>query len=999
MENIVINFDADTTGLTKAIDLLVKMGLVTKKDAEEFAKLNATTNQFAQGQNVVQKELSETEKLLSQIALQGQKTNAILSDSGNKTGAGFKKAKSDIGALDGILTKVGGAIAGVFAVQKIVAFGEASIKAFQEAEKNALLLKSAVSVNGGLQQDFEELIRQSEELQKVTIFSDDAIQQAQTAALQFGLTKDQVQALIPVVADFASATGQTLQSALDGVLQGVNGMGRGLKIYGVTIDETQSKTDRLGDITDQLNKKFLDQAEAVGKTASGAAAKYANQIDDLQEVLGERLSPKLQGLKSFFLDLGEAALTASDDFGKFMDGLGNFINGRAINFSVKVDTNVQDIVDANKAMVESFKKSFQSLSTKELDDKLDFTIRMFNEKTEIIKTSSGIEQSLARKSSVEYANQAAALRELLKLRESGVDSIDAQTAALNKLKDIASLSNDDLLKIKKTLESFNDINLSDEIDLIEKTIEARKKAGDKQLADQQKNLETLHALEQAASDNLLKVKAAEIDKVAELELQKQQEIKKIQDAFVKSGEPIIESAKTKQAIKEITDAFNILIAKEKEAQAEIDIKIHLETIDKKFADFQKVITDLQAGKEIEIKTKFIQQGDFSDEAFKKMQAEMEALSEETFNDLLKGAKAYGVSKAVIDDMVLKHNQENADKLVKTGKDAYDQDIENARKAAEEKEKIQQAFINASQEIISQVADLTNSFYEQDIERIDRQLQLTLASYDEQAAANEELHNKNMRGDRQYEAAKKKIDAERLAAEKKADKEKRKIIHDQAVFNKSIAIANAVINTAVAVTANLAIPVVAALVAVLGAIEVALIAAEPIPGYAKGKERITGKGTETSDDVPVRLSVGERIVKASTNRKYFPILSAIHHERFDPEAMNNLSKMNPETIRMISKTDPLLIRELATMQPVFLKHINHPSPTMFRTDILPQMQQTYNAKFVSHETLQAQPPGLDEYDIGRALDRGTRIKNVGELAKEVGKQVSKELKNPYDIYRR
>lgn len=261
-----------------------------------------------------------------------------------------------------------------------------------------------------------------------------------------------------------------------------------------------------------------------------------------------------------------------------------------------------------------------------------------------------------------------------------------------------------------------------------------------------------------------------------------------------------------------------------------------------------------------------------------------------------------------------------------------------------------------------------------------------------------MHSKNKRGDRAYEAEKKRLESERLAAEKKADKEKRKIIHDQAVFNKSVALAQSILNTALAVTNAITTgdPYTAALraaiVGAIGAAEIAVIAAQPIPGYAKGKERIEGKGTETSDDVPARLSVGERVVKASTNRKYFPMLSAIHHERFDPESMNQLAKFTPETLKRLSKVDPMLLRDLATMQPVFMKHINVMPEMMFRNDITPVLQARHDrVGIVSRETESA--PQVNEWDITRALDRGTHLKEgtIKQLAKAIGNEV-KEKKN-------
>lgn len=86
--------------------------------------------------------------------------------------------------------------------------------------------------------------------------------------------------------------------------------------------------------------------------------------------------------------------------------------------------------------------------------------------------------------------------------------------------------------------------------------------------------------------------------------------------------------------------------------------------------------------------------------------------------------------------------------------------------------------------------------------------------------------------------------EALARQKKLDQEERTIKRKQAERDKAIAIFTAIINTATAVSKALAIggPVYAAIVGALGAAQIALIAARPIPKFAKGKkDRYEGPG--------------------------------------------------------------------------------------------------------------------------------------------------------------
>lgn len=885
MENIIINFDANTTELTKAIDILVKLGQVDEKTANEFKQANKA---YVERTKVTAEATKSAENL-------GKKTE----ESAKKTSKAVADTSKNISAMDSVLKSVAQGIAGAFAVQKIIAFGEASVHAFQEAERNALLLKSAVSVNGGLQQDFEDLIAQSAELQKVTIFSDDAIQQAQTAALQFGLTKDQVKALIPVITDFASATGQDLQTALDGVIQGINGVGRGLKIYGVTIDENGTRQSRLAEITDQLTKKFDGQAKAVGETASGAYAKYANQVDDLQEKVGERLSPVLLKLKETTLEVA--------------NGFGILVNA-VFGLDEAFKSSTQSAIEENNKLTNSFLKSFQNLSDEQIISKIDVLTSALSEAQKEAEGLSAKDAQIANVRIIEYSNQITALRKLQTIRRQGIDTTDEETKALNKLLDVSKLTDVELNNLKKTLSGFNDIKALDASKVIDDELEKRAKERGKKKSDveDKADKERLDALKQQIKKNEDEANKALDIELSNLETAKQNDI----------------------ALEERSAAEKLLIDKK-----------YLEEKLKYYED--DPVMQAKIGAEI---------------------ATVNAkINEQAISD-----------KKDTDDAIIKQNNDKNQAIL-------DADEAAAKKQQEYQQALYEGIVNAVKETVSLISEAMNNYYNAQAERIQKEKEDMLNAYDEEIQANENKHDRNKIGDRDYENNKKKLLDERKKAEERADKELRRIKHEQAVYNKALAIADAIINTAVAVTANLAVPIVAALIAVLGAAEVAVIASQPIPKYAKGIERIIGKGTETSDEVHAMLSPGERIVKASTNRKYFPILSSIHNERIDPETLNQFAKMDSETLKMLVSTDKQLLKDLATMQPVFLKHIEHIKPIRFREDNLQQYRRV-EVTTVSHET-----SGIDEYGVARALDRGTHLKpaTIKELAKEIGKEVKEK----------
>jgi hypothetical protein len=113
-----------------------------------------------------------------------------------------------------------------------------------------------------------------------------------------------------------------------------------------------------------------------------------------------------------------------------------------------------------------------------------------------------------------------------------------------------------------------------------------------------------------------------------------------------------------------------------------------------------------------------------------------------------------------------------------------------------------------------------------------------------------------------------------------DQRRRQILRDQAENAKAFAIMQAVIQTAMGITQALgsapppASFILAAITGALGAVQIGIIASEPIPQFAKGVIGLQGEGTETSDSIHARLSRGESVMTAKETRQHRPILEAI-----------------------------------------------------------------------------------------------------------------------------
>lgn len=310
------------------------------------------------------KQLEKTKQVDSEVATQFKKNNEEFKKQQKEKSKAVNDATGTIGkALGGIndqLKDVGKTLLAAFAVQSIIAFGAESVKAFQEAELNAKKLSFALTTignEGGAA--FERLIKQSERLQDISIFSDDDIQRAQTQLVQFGLTADEIERLIPKILDLASATGMDLGQATDTVIQGINGITRGLRPLGLEFQDTGNKAENLAIITDKLNK-YQGQTGAILETSAGQWQRFKNKIDDAKESIGGFIL-------SYVSELGAAGDIAKALFDKLL--------------GVKEEVSVT----GRKSFLQKYADA-DELGKKKLIEQQNAAIKVIEKTNEVIKT-------------------------------------------------------------------------------------------------------------------------------------------------------------------------------------------------------------------------------------------------------------------------------------------------------------------------------------------------------------------------------------------------------------------------------------------------------------------------------------------------------------------------------------------------------------------------------------------------------------------------------------
>lgn len=167
-----------------------------------------------------------------------------------------------------------------------------SVSAYAEAEKVTNELTRSMQNQGVYSKALiDSYKQQATEIQNLTGISDEAVQTAQ-GTIQAYIGQNKVtKELTLAIADFAAAQGIDLASAANLVGKSIGTGTNALTRYGIEVDTTATKQEKMSKIMEQLNARFGGQAEAAASGTTGSITKLKEAFGDLQEVIGERFAP------------------------------------------------------------------------------------------------------------------------------------------------------------------------------------------------------------------------------------------------------------------------------------------------------------------------------------------------------------------------------------------------------------------------------------------------------------------------------------------------------------------------------------------------------------------------------------------------------------------------------------------------------------------------------------------------------------------------------------
>lgn len=836
-------------------------------------------------------------------------TNKKITDSANKASTAVKGTSNEIAKQNKIIEglgnqfkNLGAIILAAFSVHQVIAFGEASFEAFIDAEKVAKKLQTAVGVNGGLQADFEALTKQAIELQKVSIFSDEQIKGAQTAALQFGLTNKQVEQLIPTIIDFASATGQSLDSALEAVLRGSEGMARGLKVYGVQVDSAGTKSEKLASITQQLNEKFSGQAKIIGETTFGSVQKLKNEFNDFQEGIGGFVANVGEATASLILWVSNGFKPLDSQIDKTevkLDRIGRKIN-QAFNSDL-LRAQLAQLRAAPEGNTEAIKQLEETLKTFNADKFVAEIERLSD--AEVIKKVKDLNKVIGvtfdslNKSSEKRADEQ---------RKNAEDTIKDETQLAAKLKEIDDNLTEEKQKNaekvfeanKKTLGTITrpeDLNDQEKLDILNQIVEKRRI--ENKLLDDQNQL----------SDSVLaKAKQEQEERKKSTEELRKFTLKTLQDnitdEFAARRKDAADTIKDRETLDTVLAQLDL---QELEARKQLLIDfleatsdVNKQIVDKQIAlnnqlselnkknlkeDLEATLATIDSSTSsqlLALQEQFSKTGDFSKQATDKLAKEK--LEIEVGAEVAKNREIINSSIST-DKEKLDAQKALNDALAKL----YAADVDEFQNNQDKKKETIGEILGFIQNATNEIAKLSDS--QNQIDEINKVKDARLEAIDEEIQAAEEKNNRGRISDEALEKKKKELIAQRTAAEKAADREVRAIKRKQAETDKQLAIFNIVLNTAVAIVKALPNVILAALAGALGAVQLGVAIATPIPAFERGTKKKTTSGLarvgERGEEI-VWMPEGSKVLPNKQTQQNAAFLDAMFDNRLEKYVYDN-----------------------------------------------------------------------------------------------------------------
>lgn len=261
----------------------------------------------------------------------------------------------------------------------------------------------------------------------------------------------------------------------------------------------------------------------------------------------------------------------------------------------------------------------------------------------------------------------------------------------------------------------------------------------------------------------------------------------------------------------------------------------------KSAAAEQVVRNAQYNSDLKELEKQHAQKLVSDEEYEKKKAE---ITERYSIDTAKAAVDSLEEQLSVENLSQDDREKLAEQLQKAKADLAnaeaDAEIAAIKRVKDEEEesykkrmKNAQKWMSVASEAIGNIGNLMSTLYERDIDKIEEEQDANEEAYNDEVERIESLADSGAISEEEAEARKRAAESETSRKNEELEKKKVQLQQKQAKWQKGVDIAQAGIATALAITRALPNLVLAAIVGAMGAVQIATIAATPIPAYKEG----------------------------------------------------------------------------------------------------------------------------------------------------------------------
>ena len=217
------------------------------------------------------------------------------------------KGQKQLSTFDKSVNKLGKTFLGVFAAQKIAAFGKSSVAAFVADEKAARSLAVQLK-NTGIAFASPGVEAYIKYLERATGVLDDQLRPAFQNILTVTGSVQKSQEGLNTALNVAAGTGRSVEEVSLAIAKAYSGQTTGLQRLGVGLDSATLKGGNMSKILSELDAKFKGQA--IGRTG------YAKDVDDLNVAWANVKETVGKGVLDAFTQIG-----GKNGLAGFTDGL------------------------------------------------------------------------------------------------------------------------------------------------------------------------------------------------------------------------------------------------------------------------------------------------------------------------------------------------------------------------------------------------------------------------------------------------------------------------------------------------------------------------------------------------------------------------------------------------------------------------------------------------------------------------------------------------------